>query len=183
MDNDNISGPRVLFDRANAVLAWVERLAIIAAGAILLAVMVLVTCDAFMRYALNAPLAFQYTLTEEYLLIAILLLAMPWGYRTGGYIRITGLLALASARVQNACLRVGLLASSAYVAVLTVQATEKFYGLWLSGETRIGIIELPNYFSWICLPIGLGLLTLRLLLIAIGPVNDLHFEHDPTEEL
>jgi TRAP-type C4-dicarboxylate transport system permease small subunit len=172
-----------IYGRINQVLCWCEKVAIMVAAAILLFVMVLVTYDAIMRYVFNSPLIFQYTLTEEYLLIAIFLLAMPWGFRTGGYIRISGVAALLPGAARNFLLRAGLLVSVAYIAALAFKAFEKFHGLWLSGETRIGIIELPNYLSWICLPIGLGLLAARLLMIAVGPARELHIENDPTEEI
>jgi len=160
-----------------------ENAAVVLAAIILLCAMFLVAFDALLRYAFNAPLVFQYTLTEEYLLVALITLAMPWGYRTGGYIRITGAADKLPAAARNGVFRGGLLISFAYVAVLAWTGGNQFLKVYQSGEARIGIIDWPVWLSWIWIPIGCGLLALRLLLTALGPASELHVEHDPVEEI
>lgn len=170
------AGGRGLLGAVDSVLRPIENLAAIMAGAITIAMMVLVAADAFLRYAFNAPLVFQYTLTEQYLLVALIMLALPWGFRTGGYIRIMGLANKLPPNLLPLLLRAGLLASFAFVAVLAWKSAQEFWDLFQSGETRIGTLPIPVYLSWITVPIGCGLLALRLLLTALGPEAELHVE-------
>lgn len=169
-----------VLDRGLRVL---ELAALMIASAFLLTTMLLVSLDSLMRYALNKPLLFQYTLTEDYLLVGLITMSLAWGFRTGGYIRINGLAAFLPPRAAEWLLRAGLLFSAAYIAALGWKAGQEFLKTALTGEAKIGVIAWPVWASWIWLPLGLGLLALRLLLTAAGPARDLHADHEPSEEV
>lgn len=165
------------------VLRFFEFISIVIAGICIMAAMLLISADALMRYAFNAPLVFQLNLTQDYLLVAMIMMALAWGYRTGGYIRIVGLASLLPRSLRNLLFRVGILVSAGYTGTLAWQSFDQFWGAWVRGEVKFGVIDYPVWLSLIWVPLGLGLLTLRLLLIGIGPDRDLHIEHDPIEEL
>jgi TRAP-type C4-dicarboxylate transport system permease small subunit len=172
-----------IYNAVDRALRIFEFASVLIAAGFLLITMVLVSSDALLRYAFNAPLAFQYTLTEDYLLIGIIVMAMSWGFRTGGYIRIAGLAALLPSQLMNFLIRAGILVSSAYVGVLAWTAGRRFVAVFMSNEAKIGVIDWPTWLSWIWIPVGCGLLALRLVLIAFGPEKDLHAEHEPVEEI
>ncbi|WP_224407551.1 TRAP transporter small permease [Afifella sp. IM 167] len=168
---------------ADRVLRAVELTLALVAGVILLGVMMLVVVDSVMRYAFNAPLVFQYTLTEDYLLVALLLLAMPWGFRTGGYIRITALVAALPSVLGSTVARAGILVCAGYAGVLAWTSGVQFLKVFASGEMRIGVMELPVYLSWICVPVGCGVMALRLVLLTLAPGAELDREHEHAEDL
>ncbi|MGR3425108.1 MAG: TRAP transporter small permease [Sagittula sp.] len=153
-------------DRAAAV---VETAAAVVAGAAALAAMLLVTADALMRHVFSAPLTFQLVLTQDYLLVALLLMAMPWGYRTGGFIRLDLLLNTLPDLARQLVLRAGLLASGIYAARLAWLSWLQFDKSYSRGDVVMGVIDWPVAWSWVWLPIGLGLLALRLLIDAASP--------------
>lgn len=150
-------------------LQGIERACALVSGAAAIAAMLLVTADAIMRHLFSAPLTFQLMLTQNYLLVALLLLAMPWGYRTGGFIRLDILFLALPTTARHLLIRTGLFLSSLYVGALAWLAWGKFLSAWTRGDVVLGVIDWPVSWSWIWLPIGLGLLSLRLMVDAISP--------------
>lgn len=173
-----------LFALCDRALCWMENLAAALAGAIMLLAMVLVSLDALLRYVFGAPLTFQYYLTEKYLMVGMVALSLSWGFRTGGYIRIEGLVEALPRGLRALVLRVGLLLSAAYIAVLAWLGGAYFLSAVRKGEVVMGVIDWPVSWSWIWIPVGCGLLALRLLLAAVGPnggltVKSVHAEQAP----
>ncbi len=139
--------------------------------------MTLISLDALLRYVFNSPLKFQYTLTEDYLLVAVIALALPWGFRTGGYIRVNALASFIPKMANRLLIRAGLLASAVYMAVLSWKSAQHFFKLLAADQIKIGLIDWPVHYSWIWIPIGCGMLSLRLLLTALSKNSS----HDPRE--
>ena len=86
-------------------------------------------------------------------------------------------------KFRNILFRIGLLTSSAYLFLLAWKSGGYFVKTFISGQVYIEEINWPVSLSWIWIPIGMGLLSMRVLLVAIGPSASLHIEHDPEEEL
>jgi len=159
-----------------------EAAAAILGGVMMLLAMLLTSLDAILRYAFNAPLTFNYYLTENYLMVGMMLLPMAWGFRTGGYIRIMLLVERLSPIIRGLLLRMGLLVSCVYVAALAWLSGAHFFEIYQRGDIQMGVIDWPVSWSWAPVPLGLGLLALRLLLTTIGADADLHLQHDETAE-
>lgn len=155
--------------RADSWLQWVERACALVSGVAVIAAMLLVATDAMMRHLFAMPLTFQLVLTQDYLLVALLLLAMPWGYRSGGFIRLDFLLTALPSRPRQVVHRLGLAVSSLYIAKLAFLSWEQFEKAWSRGDVVMGVIDWPVSWSWIWLPVGLGLLALRLVVDALSP--------------
>lgn len=171
-----------LYRSLDRILRPFEFAGLVVSAAVMFAIMVLVSMDALLRYALGNPLTFQYQLTESYMLVALIFMAASWGFRTGGFIRINGVAKLLPPLLSQGLLRLGLLVSAAYIGGLTWTAGGKFLAKFLSGETPVGGLEWPEYLSWVWVPAGLGLLTLRLVLTALGPASLIETRHDPDWE-
>lgn len=163
-------------------LRLLENVAVVVAGLLMLIAMVLVSADALLRYLVNAPLTFQYYLTEKYLMVGLVCLSLAWGFRTGGHIRIEGLVQHLPKALSNAVLRVGLLVSAGYIAVLGWLGGKHFLHAFRLDEVVIGVFDWPVAWSWVWIPLGCGLLALRLLLTALGPTAKLHEKHEHAEE-
>ena len=155
--------------RVDNLLRQVEIACAVVSGIVALAAMILVAADAALRHLFAAPLTFQLVLTQDYLLVALLLLAMPWGYRSGGFIRLDVLLSALPDPARKLVLRAGLIASALYVAKLALLSWEQFHKAWSRGDVVMGVIDWPVSWSWVWLPVGLGLLALRLAVDAIAP--------------
>ena len=66
-----------------------ERVLTLVAALATFAMMLLTTADAVGRYPLNRPILAAYELTTNYLMGAVIFLAMPYAYRLGANIRVT----------------------------------------------------------------------------------------------
>ena len=150
-------------------LRRVETAAVVVAGGTLVIVMVLVSADAVLRRGLGRPLTFQLPLSENYLLVAMVMLALAWGYRRGGTIQVRLLLDLLPKALGDSVMRVGLVASSIYMLLLAWLAWAPFYRAWTHHEVIMGVIDWPVAWSWIWVPIGCGLLGIRLAVDATAP--------------
>ena len=153
-----------LHGRLDRVLRIVENVSAAVAGCAALIAMLLVSADAVMRHLFARPLTFQLFLTENYLLVAMLLLALPWGYRTGGLVRITGLVDALGTRTAGLIARLGLVGSALYIGYLAVLGAGSFWEAWQSGEVEMGVVDWPVAWSWIFVPVGTGLLSIRLFM-------------------
>lgn len=166
------------------ILRVVEACAAVAAGLVLLAIMVLVSLDAVLRHVFAAPLTFQLTLTEDYLLVAMAMLALPWGYRRGGTIQVRLVLDLCPPAFNRVVVRVGLLAAAVYLAALSWWSWDKFHEALLYDEVKMGVIDWPVAWSWVWIPIGCGMLALRVLIDATAPVlQPIGSDHDATPDV
>lgn len=153
--------------QADRALRGLETVAAVLAAVCLLGAMLLISVDVMMRYVLNAPLSFQYYFVQNYLLVGMVLLALPWGFRNGGTIRIEGFVQFLPDRQRDLVYRAGLVLSALYVAALAWRGGKHFWNAFLRGEVDIGVIDWPVYWSWAPVPIGCGLLALRLLITAV----------------
>ena len=162
-------GYRSLHTGLDGVLVRLENAAAIGAGIAMLVIVVLVSADVVMRYVFSSPLTFQFHLVKFYLLVALVMLGLPWGYRNGGAIQIRLLFAMASQRVADPIQRIGLLAAAVYLFVLAYEGWEGFLDAYLGARVVMGVIDWPVAWSWVFVPIGCGLLALRVLLDALAP--------------
>jgi len=151
----------------------VETTAAVVGGVMMVMAMTLMTVDAFMRYLFTSPIQIAPRLIEFYLMVGMFAMPLAWGFRTGGYIRIMAGVAILPARFRNFILRAGLLVSSLYVGGLTWMSCIHFYEAWESNEVYVGVLDWSVAWSWIWVPTGLCLMTLRLILMAFGPANEL----------
>lgn len=160
--------------RPNALdgaLCVVENVLAVIGGSVLAVTMVLVSTDAILRHLFSAPIPWQFTLTESYLMVAGIALGLPWGYRTGGRIRINLLLVYLPEKARRPLLRVGNLIVAPYIAVLAWKAAERTYEAFAHNDMMMGIIDWPVGWSWVWVPLGLTVLMLRLILDAFGDVD------------
>jgi TRAP-type C4-dicarboxylate transport system permease small subunit len=168
MNRTAISRAAVPFD---AGLRLVENALAALGGIAIASAMLLVSADAVMRHLFSAPLTFQFTLTESYLMVMGFSLALPWGYRTGGRIRIMLLLEGIAGGPRGWLIRGGNVIAAFYLSVLAWKALEKTIAAFQRNDLVMGVIDWPVGWSWVWIPIGLMILALRLLLDTALPIE------------
>lgn len=141
----------------------------------MVAAMVLTSLDALLRYLFNAPLTFNSYLTTYYLMVAMLIMPLAWAFRTGGYIRVVFFAAMLPRKTGALLLRAGKLVGAGYFGALAWLSGVSFWKIYQAGDIQMGAIDWPVAWSWVWLPIGLGLLSLRMLLMVFGPEDELHY--------
>src|SRR5699024_2420935 len=112
-----------------------------------------------MRHLFGSPISISFTLVESYLLVMSLALGLPWGYRTGAWISVTFLSDRLSEQNKHIIFRLGCLIAFPYVLSLFWFSAIETYDLFVNNEHMFGIISWPLGWSWIWVPMGLGVLT------------------------
>lgn len=164
--------------RLDAGLCRIELAALVIAGIAVVSAMLLVSADAILRYLFAAPLAFQLHVSEFYLLPASLMMALAWGYRTGGAIQISILVSALPERVAGPLTRVMLAVSGCYVAYLAWRSSFPLIRAWHRNEVVMGVLDWPVSLSWVWITAGCALLAVRLLLDATAPrLRSIGFAH------
>lgn len=165
MQTQQASGP---LERLASGLTLIENIAAVAAGLALVSAVLLVSANALSRHLFSMPIEFQLELTQSYLLVMLITLALPWGFREGGFIRITLFSDLFGERLWHRLFQVGLWFSAAYLVILGFQAGLVFVDAWVKRHMIMGVIDWPVAWSWIWISIGCWLLALRTALMALG---------------
>jgi len=133
------------------------------ASACLFAIMVIVFADVAMRYLLNAPLAWSYDLISLYMMVAVFFLALSVTQRDHHHVRVDILLARCPPRVRHAMEIIGNALTAVVMFAIVVQGGAKAWGNWSSQAVVAGAIPWPTWLNAVLVPLGAGLLLLRLL--------------------
>jgi TRAP-type C4-dicarboxylate transport system permease small subunit len=134
----------------------------LAAGAMFLT-MAIVGSEVVARYFLNAPLAWAFDVLTLYVMPAIFFLGLPGSYAKNAHIAVDILvqrLPKMPVAVTTLLVHVGALALFACIVYFGVGFTVESYR---SGDTFTGVLKFLAWPSAILVPIGCGLVLLRIL--------------------
>jgi TRAP-type C4-dicarboxylate transport system permease small subunit len=140
-----------------------ERVLTLVAALATFAMMLLTTADAVGRYLFNRPILAAYELTTNYLMAAVIFLAMPYAYRQGANIRVTFLvdrLGRAPRLAVNHCVQVISILYCGALVFATIQQTRHV----LTTKTTFVTLDLPLWPAHLVVAVGLFLTTLMMLL-------------------
>ena len=126
-------------------------------------VMLIVAYDAIARYAFNSPLPWAFEILTNFILIALTYFAISSTFQHGDHIGVDLFYNLMGKRARAWCdLTSAVLALALFAMVV--------YGTWGTtlkfadrGAVDLGYLSLPAWLSYLPVPLGAGLLVLRLL--------------------
>ncbi len=159
------------------IQSLIERALMVIACIAMATMMCAISADALGRYLFRHPIVGTYEVVSLYLMVIITFMAASGTYAAGSQVRMDILLAWLR-RVTNGWIdRFNALIMAAGLGVLTYftgqEALHKIAGL----HTSFGVIQFPLYLSYVWVPLGCGVLTLRLILeMVTGPARA---EQDP----
>jgi len=133
----------------------------------LASVLLLITLDTILRYTINQPIAFQFEFTEMYLMPAMATLSLARVQREGGHLAIDFVPLSWFGAFAPVLSRLNLLLPALFFALLTWQAGKYAWSAYQRNDTYMGVIDWPSYLAYASIPLGTGLLTLRLLTDAV----------------
>lgn len=134
------------------------------ASACLFAIMIIVFADVAMRYLLNSPLAWSYDLISLYLMVGVFFLALSVTQRDQHHVRVDILAARCPPRARHAMELIGNALTAVVMFAILVRGSAKAWSNWHSDAVVAGAIPWPTWLTAVFVPIGVGLLLLRLLL-------------------
>jgi TRAP-type C4-dicarboxylate transport system permease small subunit len=140
-----------------------ERVQTLAASLATLAMMLLTTADACGRYLFNRPILVAYELTTNYLMVAVVFLAMPYAYRQGANIRVTFLVERLGRGARLVVDHVVQLVSIVYCGMLVYATFQQARHVRLTGTT-FATMDLPLWPAHLVVSAALFLTTLMMLM-------------------
>jgi TRAP-type C4-dicarboxylate transport system permease small subunit len=161
-------------------LAFFEKFYMAAAMISIFVMMLSISADALSRYLFGSPITGQYEFTQFYLLVILVFMALPRTYIIGGHIRLNLLDGYRRKIPFNLSERCNAaLAGIAFGAIAWVsglEAIDKF----VSQDKLFGAVQFPIYWSYVWVPLGSGLMALRLIYEIFFPVT--HSDPDSQQE-
>lgn len=141
----------------------------------LVTVVALINADILLRVLFDRPVQIQFELTELFLMPAIATLSLSRVFRDGGHLaldigpgKLPGLSGLIVKGMR-------LLLPAIFFAAVTWMSGKFALSAILQGDVEYGVIDWPLGWAYAAIPLGCGVLTLRLLHDAFaggGPEED-----------
>jgi TRAP-type C4-dicarboxylate transport system permease small subunit len=125
--------------------------------------MVIVGGEVVSRYFLNAPLAWSYDVLTLYVLPALFFLGLPGSYARNAHIAVDILIQHLPPVLVAVTTLVGRVAGIVLFACLVYVGADLTIENYRAGNTFTGVIAFPVWPSSILIPVGCGLLLLRML--------------------
>mgnify|MGYP000856157679 CR=1 FL=1 len=143
--------------------------ALMSVGAVLmLAMMLLVVADVSLRYLLNAPLAWSYEVITSYLMPGVFFLAVSHTLEVHAHVAVDLLHQRMRQRLRLAVHAVLAVLAAPVFAFATLVAAKRTWAEFAAGDVATSGLGVPSWSVSMLLPLGFGLLALRLLLDAAG---------------
>ncbi len=154
-----------------------ETATMVVAAATLFLVMMIVVVDVVLRYLWRSPLSWSYDLISLYLMPAIFLLALSHTYREQKHINVELFADRVPGGWWKAAQAIGRLLSLAVFAMIVQQGVVRSFASWEKGDVLGGAIAWPTWVSQVLVPVGFGLLMLRLVFDVVeGVYRSVHPE-------
>ena len=160
----------------------VERVTGVVAAIALAAIMFIATGDVAMRYLFNKPFAWAYDLISLYLMVALFYLVVSGAYAHHAHVAVDILHSYMSERTRRLCEIVVAGLSLILFALIAWVGFNRAWTAFVENDIIAGAYEWPSWISVAFVPLGAGLLTLRLALHFIAHVLSL-FSAKPLIEL
>jgi TRAP-type C4-dicarboxylate transport system permease small subunit len=132
------------------------------------AIMIVVVADVVMRYGLNRPFSWTYDLVGLYFMAGVFFLTLSDAHRAHAHVSVDILLHRFSARARQACEAVAGLASLPVMLAIVWTGASRALDNFVAGDVLAGAIPWPTWVSAALVPVGAGLLSLRLALHLVG---------------
>ena len=155
------------------MLATIERALTVVAVAFLFVIMLLVVADVFMRYVVGRPFSFTYDLIGLYLLAGVFFFTLSDALREHAHVGVDILLSRFSPAGRRLSEIVTALAGLFVFTLICKAGFERALDNFVEHDVLAGAIPWPTWISAALVPLGCGVLVLRLLLQLIGHVVSL----------
>lgn len=147
-----------LFDKIDYAFFFVAKIAV-------LIMMFITTADAVMRYLFNQALVGAYHFSEKYLMVIIVFFSLSYVMKMKGHISIDLFKKYLPKKLVKVLDMIYMLLAAILMFFIGYQAMIMTQEAYVNHYVATGIISWPTWLSWIWIPVGAYLFTLRLLFI------------------
>ncbi len=132
------------------------------------ALMLVIVVDVTLRYLVNKPLAWSYEVVSSYLMPGLFFLAVSETLKANAHVSVDILHNYLTRRTRYLFHAICSVVAAPVFGYIAVVAAKNTWAEMLSGTVSTSGLELPSWSLSLLLPIGFGLLALRLTLDAFG---------------
>ena len=154
--------------RVDRVLTVCERFLNNVATAMMFLIMLIVVADVMLRYFFNSPLGWSYELISLYLMVGLFFFSLSDALSFNAHVSVDLLQGYMSVRVRHIADMFGYGCASVVFAGIVYMSVQRTYESFVGQDVIAGSIAWPTWLSNIAVPIGAGLLLLRMLFRFIG---------------
>jgi TRAP-type C4-dicarboxylate transport system permease small subunit len=130
----------------------------------ILSMMFTITYDALMRYVFQSTSTIAYSLSEFYLMPAIVLFGLAYTQKMRGHTRVVFILRFFSERVKRVLEIFSYVLSLCVFALITAQGALLTQRAFLNHEFMPGLINWPMYIAYAIIPLGGAVMIMQLIL-------------------
>ena len=148
---------------------WLSRIELVfatLAAVLMFAIMAIVATDVAMRYLLNSPLSWSYDLISLYLMTALFYFALSRTFAEGAHISVDIAQYYLSDDVRRLCQITYAILAAVLFMIIAWLGAERTLDDFQSGAATAGAVLWPSWIADVLVPIGSGLMSLRLMLHA-----------------
>lgn len=129
----------------------------------LVIVVVLINADILLRLFFNEPVQVQFEFTELYLMPALATLSLSRVFRDGGHLALDFMPEHLPGLFGRAIAKLRLLLPAAFFGAVTYMSGKFALHAFRHGDIEYGVIDWPLGWAYSVIPLGCGVLVLRLL--------------------
>jgi TRAP-type transport system small permease protein len=155
----------------NKVIGWAENICLLGSCAALLAIMLLTTADVLIRKMSDFSIPGLFEFTEDYLMVAIVFLAVSHVYQSGGHVKVSLFEKTIPPVLRKPLAWMKNLAALAFFALIAVTGWESAMSALTFGELSHGAIAYPLAPALFMVPAGAGLTCLRIVQTIVMPAT------------
>jgi len=133
------------------------------------AVAVRINADIFLRLFADRPVQIQFELTEFYLMPALATLSLSRVFRDGGHLALEIVPADLFGPASGLVHRVVLILSAIFFGVVAYVSGHFTLEAFMRGDIEYGVIDWPLGWAYAPVPLGCGVLALRLVYDSLTP--------------
>jgi TRAP-type C4-dicarboxylate transport system permease small subunit len=137
-------------------------------AAFLFTIMIIVVVDVVMRYGVGRPLTFTYDLVGSYLMTGVFFLVLSHAQAARANVAVDILVGTFPEPMRRVADIVACLAGGSVFALIAFIGFDRAWDSYQSNDVLAGVIPWPVWVSAALVPLGAGVLVLRLALTICG---------------
>lgn len=155
-------------DRSDRILHAIEETAVTISGVMMFLIMLIVVIDVALRYGLNSPLEWSYDVISLYLMVGLFFFALSHTLANNAHVTVDILHLYMPRQWRHAAEFIGYLCAAPVFLGIFYTSVISTWQAYQGNDVMAGHIAWPTWLASICVPLGTGLIFLRIVLRLIG---------------
>ena len=161
------------YTRLEKLVSAIDNTLMVVGCAMLFALMLIVVADVSLRYLLNKPLSWSFEIISSYLMPGLFFMATAHTLKANAHVAVDILHNYVGRRTRYVFEALSCTLAAPIFAAAAWVSAQNTWKEWIDGAVSSSGMELPTWTISLMLPLGFGLLALRLALHAAGYIGTL----------